>query len=112
MTHIWNVMQGDKYLGTVEAVSRKGACHEAYEKFGIEQSKRNTISVEKIRHYVAVDPAAPGREGTVYTPYSRTPFGDVVCSFNPALAEPYRDKTLDDCRQRFETGPFTGFPKT
>jgi hypothetical protein len=27
------VKQGDKELGTVEAVSRKGACHEAYKKF-------------------------------------------------------------------------------
>jgi hypothetical protein len=113
VTHVWTVRQDGKDLGTVEAVSRKGACFAAYEKFDIQQSKRNTISVERQRYIVGIDPASPGREGTVYTPYSRMPFGDVVCSFNPALAPPYRgDKTLEDCRQRFETGPFTGSPKS
>jgi hypothetical protein len=112
LTHVWIVYREGKELGTVEAVSRKGACHEAYDKFGIEQSKRNSISVEKAeRRFLAIDPAAPGREGTVYTEVSRHGLGDVICSFNPALAEPYRDKTLDDCRQRFETGPFQRFPE-
>jgi hypothetical protein len=36
--------------------------------------------------YVGVDPAAPGADKTVYTEVSRHGLGDVVCSFNPALA--------------------------
>jgi hypothetical protein len=101
MMHIWTVKQGDKELGTVEAVSRKGACHAAYEKFGIEQPKRNLVSVEKlhrdlIRHrsglQIAVDPGGQDHNG------------EVVCSFNPALAGP-------DSRLRFDMPPFTGLPK-
>lgn len=103
MTHIWVVKRGSEPLGTVEAVSRKGACHAAYEKFGIDHLKRSTISVEKAAIGGIVSGPPPSLFGES--------LGEVVCSFNPALAEPYRDKTLDDCRQRFETGPFTGFPR-
>jgi hypothetical protein len=117
VTHVWTVKQGDKELGTVEAVSRKGACHEAYKKFAIEQPKRSTISVEilhrdLVRHrYVGVDPAAPGADKTVYTEVSRHGLGDVICSFNPALAGPDSGKTLEDCRMRFDQPPFTDAPK-
>lgn len=112
MTHVWTVYRDGIEIGTVEAVSRKGACHEAYDKFGIEQSKRNSISVEKDeRRFLAIDPAAPGREGTVYTEVSRHALGDVTCSFNPALARPGSGKTLEDCRMRFDMPPFIGFPK-
>jgi hypothetical protein len=100
VNHVWIVKQDGKELGTVEAVSRKGACHEAYEKFGIEQSKRNNISVEKAeRRFLAFDLGA-GESG-------------VVCSFNPALAHPSQDKTLETCRQRFpmDSLQFLGFPR-
>jgi hypothetical protein len=111
LTHVWTVYREGKELGTVEAVSRKGACHEAYEKFGIEQSKRNTISVEKAeRRFLAIDLAAPGSDKMVYTEVSRHTLGDVTCSFNPALAGPDSGKTLEDCRMRFDMPPFVGFP--
>jgi hypothetical protein len=77
VTHVWTVHLDGKELGTVEAVSRKGACHAAFEKFGIEQPKRSLISVEilhrdLVRHrYIGVDPAAPGADKTVYTEVSR-----------------------------------------
>lgn len=75
MTNIWRVEQDGKVLGTVEAVSRKGACHAAYEQFGIAHDKRSSITVEKIAH----------TGGFVSEPPPTT-FGDVACSFNPALA--------------------------
>lgn len=96
MNHIWTVMQDGKRLGTVEAISRKGACHEAYSKFSIPHDKQKTVSVHRLTF--GIDPG-----GQDYS-------GEIVCSFNPNLAEPYRDKTLEDCRQRFENGPFVGFP--
>jgi hypothetical protein len=109
MMHIWTVKRDGKELGTVEAITRKGACHEAYEKFGIEQSKRNSISVDKaglrefVRHRsgleIGIDPG-----GQDYN-------GEVVCSFNPALARPDSGRTLEDCRMRFDQPPFTGAPK-
>jgi hypothetical protein len=107
MSHIWTVTQEGKELGTVEAVSRKGACHAAFEKFGIEQPKRSAISVEIlhrdfVRHrsglHIGIDPG-----GQDYN-------GEVVCSFNPALAEPDSGKTLEDCRMRFDMPPFVAFP--
>jgi hypothetical protein len=112
MTYVWIVKQDGKELGTVEAITRKGACHEAYEKFGIEQPKRNSISVDKAeRRFLAIDPAAPGADKTVYTEVSRHTLGDVVCSFNPALAGPDIGRTLEDCRMRFDQPPFTDAPK-
>jgi hypothetical protein len=112
MNHVWTVYREGEEIGTVEAVSRKGACHEAYEKFGIEQSKRNLISVEKaVRRFLAIDPAGPGHEGMAYTEVSRHGLGDVICSFNPALAGRDSGKTLEDCRMWFDMPPFTGFPK-
>jgi hypothetical protein len=116
VSHVWTVKQGDTELGTVEAVSRKGACHAAFEKFGIAQPKRSSVSVEilhrdMVRHrYIGIDPATPGGDKTVYTEVSRHTLGDVVCSFNPALAGPDSGKTLADCRLRFDMPPFTGFP--
>jgi hypothetical protein len=112
MTYVWIVKQDGKELGTVEAITRKGACHEAYEKFGIEQPKRNSISVDKTerRFIIAIDPAAPGGEGVAYTEVSRNALGDVVCSFNPALAGPDSGRTLEDCRMRFDMPPFVPFP--
>lgn len=47
MNHEWNVKQDGNVIGVVEAVSRKGAEHEAYGKFGIEHAKQRTISVER-----------------------------------------------------------------
>jgi hypothetical protein len=112
MMHIWTVKQDGKELGTVEAITRKGACHEAFEKFGIEQSKRNSITVDKAeRRFLAIDPAGPGDDKTVYSEVSRHGLGDVICSFNPALAGPDSGRTLEDCRMRFDQPPFTGIPK-
>lgn len=45
--HLWVVRQGDKELGVVEAVSRKGAAHAAFAQFLIPPEKQKTISVHK-----------------------------------------------------------------
>jgi hypothetical protein len=114
MTHVWTVKLDGKDIGYVEAVSRKGACHEAFEKFSIPQAKRNSISVARTDGsgvFIGIDPAVPGSDKTVYTEVSRHGLGDVVCSFNPALAGPDSGRTLEDCRMRFDQPPFTGFPK-
>jgi hypothetical protein len=114
VTHVWTVEQNGKELGTVEAVSRKGACHAAFEKFDISPEKQKTISVVRltpvsaddeeltreligdiprdlVRHrsgvVIGIDPAKEGEEGTVYTEVSQDTMEHVLCSFNPALAK-------------------------
>lgn len=86
MNHVWTVKQDGKELGTVEAVSRKGACHEAYAKFSITPEKRKTLSVEKAeRRFLAIDPAidpaSPGSDQSVETGVK----DGIICSFNPSL---------------------------
>lgn len=82
VSHRWTVKRDGKEIGTVEAITRKGACFDAYEKFAIPHHLRHTIAVELetrdiIRHrsglVIAVDPASEN--------------GDehIVCSFNPNL---------------------------
>lgn len=100
MEHKWTVKQDGKTLGTVTAVSRKGACHEAFEKFNVPPNLRNTMSVERQEMVIGgIDMASPDVDG------------QVVCSFNPELARQDSGRTLEDCRMRFEQPPFTGSPK-
>lgn len=62
MTHNWKVTHKGIELGEVKAISKKGAEHAAYAKFGIRPTRVSQVHVSKI---VAVDPARPGSEAMV-----------------------------------------------
>lgn len=100
MNHLWLVKQNGTPLGTVEALSRKGALHEAYDRFEIDHDKRKMVTVEKTQFFLGVDPAH-GADAMAY----------VLCSFNPNLTIHSVGRTLEDCKAKFDTGPFKGFPE-